>query len=277
MRRAAGSLHSLRLAGEQLGAAGASACGGGTAAASSSSSRLLATTAGCLVRATASQAAGVQRQLASTACRGGSAAAAAAQPSAASCSGRLAGAAAAALLAAGRHSLPAQRGLHTAARWQAAAPLRWQPLGGSLRQRAPSARLRASYGAYTAAQAPIAAAVSAGIALPAAAAAAVAAAARRSSRRAARAAAAAAASRGLPSRWAQARKQLRDRAAWVLGKGYHAREAFINAVYMQVRAHARCACACAAACHGSRALLLLARPSPGFELLRLLGSRGDLR
>lgn len=233
MRRAAGGqLHSLRQTAEQLGTA---SIGGGSAAASlttstssggsSSSARLVGTLGSCLARTRVAQAAGAQQQLVSAGCRAGSAAAAA------SSSARPLGTAAAALPAAGWAGGQAQ---HTAARLQAAGPLRWQLLSSSIRQQAPQLQLRAGYGAYTAAQAPIAAAVSAGVALPAAAAAAVAAAARRSSRRAARAAVAAAERGGLPSRWTEASRRLRDKAEWVLGRGYHAREAFINAVYMQV-------------------------------------------
>lgn len=232
---AGGQLHSLRQTAEQLGTA---SIGGGSAAASlatstssgggSSSARLVGTLGSRLARTRVAQAAGAQQQLVSAGCRAGSAAAAASSSS----SGRPLGTAAAALLAAGRAGGQAQ---HTAVRLQAAGPLRWQLLSSSIRQQALQLRLRAGYGAYTAAQAPIAAAVSAGVALPAAAAAAVAAAARRNSRRAARAAVAAAERQGLPSRWAEASRQLRDKAEWVLGRGYHAREAFINAVYMQVR------------------------------------------
>lgn len=259
MRKAAGSrLHSLRLTAEQLGPTCTSAESGSAAASlatsssssSNGSTRLVATLGICLARAPTAQVAGLQQRLVSTACRGGNAAAVAG-PVAASSLGRPMGMAAAVLLAAGRAGKPAQQGLHTAARWRAAAPLRWQPLSSSLRQQAAQPRLRAGYGAYTAAQAPIAAAVSAGVALPAAAAAAVAAAARRSSRRAAKAAVAAAERRGLPSRWAEASRQLRDRAEWVLGRGYHAREAFINAVYMQV------GFSCVNACGGHQLLLPL--------------------
>lgn len=119
---------------------------------------------------------------------------------AASCSARMLHASsAAAVLAGSRH------GLHTAA-----APC-WPPLGGLLGLRRgcaasrPRAQLRARYS--TRADAAAAAAV-----LPVS----------------------WAAGGGLPSRWAAARQQLAARVEWVLGRGYHAREAFFNAVYMQV-------------------------------------------
>jgi hypothetical protein len=61
-------------------------------------------------------------------------------------------------------------------------------------------------------------------------------------------AAAAAAARG---RWVEARRRLARRVEWVLGRGYHAREAFFNAVYMQVEQLLRRRCL-----HGQRAACL---------------------
>jgi hypothetical protein len=72
----------------------------------------------------------------------------------------------------------------------------------------------------------------------AAAAAAVASAARARAGVAAAAVSSATSSYALPSRWAAARRQVLERVEWVLGRGYHAREAFFNAIYMQVGARA---------------------------------------
>lgn len=225
MRRAAGSqLRGLRLAGELL-AAEASTSGRGAATGAAACAG--AGSGGSLVAAWCSAAARTcglhhaspaQRRLVSTACaralQGGGAGCAALQR-VASCAGATASGRG---LAPGL--LPARsRGLHLApaSRWLRQPAPGWQTAAAGGAKPLPRPRLRAEFGTRASRRG------RGGTGLPPAAAAAAA------------AAAGWAGGAYLPSRWAAARRQLAQRLEWVLGRGYHAREAFFNAVYMQVR------------------------------------------
>ncbi|EFN54091.1 hypothetical protein CHLNCDRAFT_136214 [Chlorella variabilis] len=137
----------------------------------------------------------------------------------ASTSGRGAatGAAACAGAGSGGSLVAACRGLHLApaSRWLRQPAPGWQTAAAGGAKPLPRPRLRAEFGTRASRRG------RGGTGLPPAAAAAAA------------AAAGWAGGAYLPSRWAAARRQLAQRLEWVLGRGYHAREAFFNAVYMQ--------------------------------------------